>query len=153
MNYKLSIALSLLFSLSGCVSMPEDSTLESELTAQDAIELSEDAAPKIAPGTFSLLIKAVGTQRQYVYLNTELDYRNRRNVSVVLLPQFQEAFMNKYGASAEAMLLNERVTVSSFAKRMQIFFYEDGKQTDKYYYQTHIPVKRLDQVKFCLECT
>jgi hypothetical protein len=153
MNSRLVMALSLLFSLFSCASMPKDSVLRSELTAQDAIELSEDAAPKMAPGTFSFLIRAVGAQRQYVYLNTELDYRDRRNVSVVLLPEFQEAFLTKYGASAEVTLLNKRVTVSSFAKRMPIFFYEDGKQTDKYYYQTHIPVKQLDQITFCLECT
>jgi hypothetical protein len=70
--------------------MPQDSTIQSEFTAQDAIELSEEAAPKIATGTFSFSIKAVGAQKQYVYLNTELGYRDRRNVSVVLLPEFQD---------------------------------------------------------------
>lgn len=152
MNLRLVLALSFLLSLCGCASMPQDSTIQSELTAQDAIELSEEAAPKIAPGTFSFSIKAVGSQKHYFYLNTELDYRDRRNVSVVLLPDFQEAFLKKYGASAEATLLNTRVTVRSFAKRMKIFFYENGKQTEKYYFQTHIPVKNLEQIEFCVEC-
>lgn len=153
MNFKRILAMSFLLALGSCASTPENSSLRGELKARDAIELSERAGPKIAPGTFSLLIKAVGAQNQYVYLNTELDYRDRRNVSVVLLPEFQDAFLKHHGVTAEAALLNKKLTVNSYAKRMKIFFYEGGKQTDKYYFQTHIPVKSLDQVKFCSECT
>jgi len=151
MNIKV-ILLSSIIILGGCKSTTFDTPPKVGMTAIDAIELSEEAAPKSARGIFFLSIKASGSQKQYVYLNTEQDYRDRRNVSVVLLPEFQKAFIKKYGVSPDKVLVDKSITVNSFAKRIKIYFFEDGKPTDKYYFQTHIPVKHLKQLKFCEKC-
>ena len=153
MNIKLILLTSIFITLGGCTSTSDNGNSQIGLTARDAIELSENSAPKNTRGIFTLSIKASGAEKQYVYLNTELDYRDRRNVSVVLLPEFQEAFLTKYGVDAQTMLMNKDLTVSSFAKRMKIYFFVDGKPTEKYYFQTHIPVKHLKQIQFCEKCT
>jgi len=143
--------------VSGCTSTEHTAQTTPQtykgLTARDAIELSESAAPRNAPGVFSVFIKASGNVNKLIYLNTELDYRDRRNVSIVLLPEFQKAFLKKYGISAEEMLMNKNIKVNSFATRTKIVFSYRGQPTSKYYFQTHIPVRHLKQIEFCAKCT
>ena len=153
MNIKVVLLTSIIIILGGCTSNSVDTNSKTGMSALDAIKLSEEVGPKNARGIFSLSIKAFGSKKQYVYLNTELDYRDRKSVAVVLLPEFQEAFLKKYGVNAESMLMGKDITVNSFAKRMKIYFFKDGKPTEKYYFQTHIPVKHLKQIRFCEKCT
>ena len=153
MKFKLILLTSLFIALSGCATTQKSFASKQGLTARDAIELSERDAPNRVPGIFSLSIKASGETSRYVYLNTESDYRDRRNVSVVLLPEFQKAFVQKYGKKAEVMLMDKNILVNSYAKRIKIYFYSNGERTEKYYFQTHIPVKSLKQVRFCETCT
>ena len=66
------------------------------------IEQTEANAPGGVKGTFQFSIKASGIERNVVYLNTELDYRDRRNFTVALHPKTIEAFTKKYGSSPDA---------------------------------------------------
>jgi len=138
--------------LAGCAATNEEPTPKPGLTARDAIELSEANAPKSVPGIFSLTIKATGRRDGYIYLNTQDDYRDRRNVTVVLLPHFQQAFKEKYGVDSDEKLINQTILVKGLARRMKISLMRDGKRSEKYYFQTHIPVKKLGQIKFCVTC-
>lgn len=110
------------------------------------IALSEESAPNGVKGEFNFLIKAVGKRRGTVFLNTELDYRDRRAVSIVLSPKVVSELTKQYASTPETYFTNKHITVKGEAKREQIYFYSKGRITPKYYYQTHIDVTSIDQI-------
>jgi hypothetical protein len=111
------------------------------------IALSEEKAPEGIKGTFQLPIKASGNRRDVVYLNTEKDYRDRRNITVAIHPKLIEEFTKKYGESPDSYFIDKTIEVTGEVKRMKIFFYSKGKITKKYYFQTHVRVASLSQIR------
>jgi len=143
---KYLILLSVLV-LSAC-STTHEVTSNVELTdIMQLIEKTEINAPKGVMGTFQFQIKASGIQRNNVYLNTELDYRDRRSITVALHPKAVIEFTKKYGSSPDVYLINKNIQVTGEAKRIKILFLSNGKKTDKYYFQTHVRVTSIDQIK------
>lgn len=140
----LAIVSSLTFS--ACSVKFNSTQVINNLTARDAIELSEAAAPEGVPGYYSLLIKAHGKQRDTLYLNTQLDYRDRRNVSLVFSKHIQQAFLKETGQPIEHALLNQSVLINGHAQREKIWFYKAGMRSEKYYFQTHIRINDLSQI-------
>jgi len=116
------------------------------LTTWEIIEQTEAMAPKGLKGEFLLTIKNSGKQSSNIYLNTQEDYRDRRNISITLLPSFQQAFNAKYRTDLRRFYENKTVRVKGEAKRVKIWFYTQGKQAEKYYFQTHIIVSDLNQI-------
>jgi hypothetical protein len=101
---KYFLLLSLLV-LSACTTTPE---VPSKSASTDVMRLIEQAAVNVSKGvkgTFEFSIKASGIERKIVYLNTELDYRDRRSITVALHPKTTAAFTKKYGAKPEEYLL------------------------------------------------
>lgn len=82
-----------------------------------------------------------------VYLNTELDYRDRRSITIALHPKVIAAFTKKCGISPKVYFLNKNIEVTGKAKQIKVWFFSNGKRTEKYYFQTHIRVKSLNQIK------
>lgn len=95
-------------------------------------------------GTFKLTIKAYGVQSGIVYLNSEDDYRDQRNVSLDILPVSQAGMANKFGNPSS--MIGKTFVVTGTAKRMKIWFFANGRATQKYYYQTHIAILSAEQV-------
>ncbi|WP_286133513.1 hypothetical protein [Colwellia sp. UCD-KL20] len=95
------------------------------------IALSEENAPNGIIGTFTLPIKASAIQRRNLYLNTEVDYRDRRNITVAISPKLIPAFTKKYGSSPERYFINKTVSVTGEAKRMKIYFFFNDKKNSK----------------------
>ncbi|MBL4942473.1 MAG: hypothetical protein JKY81_12515 [Colwellia sp.] len=133
--------------LSACSSTSKISTSSDIANIMNLIALTEEKAPNGIKGTFQLPIKAAGVQRGIVYLNTETDYRDRRNITIALHPKLIDAFTKKYGSSPNSYFLNKTIEVTGEAKRMKIYFLSKGKITKKYYFQTHIKVSSLSQIK------
>ena len=140
------ILLSILL-LSACSTTPEVTSNSVSTDVMRLIEQTEVNAPEGVKGTFQFLIKASGVERKVVYLNTELDYRDRRSITVALHPKTIAAFTKKYGSSPEAYFINKNIEVTGEAKQIKIWFISNGKRTKKYYFQTHIRVKSLKQIK------
>jgi len=111
------------------------------------IALSEQSAPNGVQGTFNFLIKATGNRRGDIFLNTEDDYKDRRAITIVLSPKVSSDFTSKYGSTPDLYFINKTIEVTGEAKREKIYFYSKGRVTTKYYYQTHIDVTSLDQIK------
>lgn len=133
--------------LSGCSSTSKITSNTDIASIMNLIALTEDKAPDGIKGTFQLPIKTSGNQRGIIYLNTERDYRDRRNITVAIHPKLIDAFTKKYGESPELYFINKIIEVTGEAKRMKIFFFSKGKVTKKYYFQTHIRVASLNQIK------
>lgn len=116
-----------------------------EITPYDAIwGAAADPARGIS-GTFRLTIKAFGVVEGIVYLNSEDDYRDQRNVSVDLLPPAQSEMARRFGTPDA--LVGKTITVVGTAKRTKIWFFANGQRTSKYYYQTHIGVRSAKQIE------
>jgi hypothetical protein len=133
--------------LSGCSATPEITSNTNITSIMNLIALTEDNAPDGISGTFQLPIKASGNQKGIIYLNTETDYRDRRNITVAIHSKLIDAFTQKYGESPESYFINKTIEVTGEAKRMKIFFFSKVKITTKYYYQTHVRVSSLSQIK------
>lgn len=132
--------------LSACTTTPE---IPSNIVSTDVMWLIEQtaiSAPKAVNGTFLFSIKASGTERDIIYLNTELDYRDRRSITVALHPKTITAFTKKYGSSPKTYFIDKKIEVTGEAKQIKIWFYSNGKRTKKYYFQTHIRVESVNQI-------
>ena len=116
------------------------------LTAHEAIYKAADAAPDAIAGTYEITIKAFGEDDGVIYLNSELDYRDQRCLTVALLPSAQTDFKKRFDVDPKASLIGKKIRITAPAKRMKVFFTADGRTTGKYYYQTHVVVTDLDQI-------
>jgi carbonic anhydrase len=129
----------------GCSNHRNNQT--STFTTWDIIEKTEAMAPKGLKGEFLFTIKNSGKQNSIIYLNTQEDYRDRRNITIALLPSFQRAFNAKHNTDIRSYYENKTIQVKGKAERIKIWFFSQGKRTEKYYFQTHINVSDLNQIK------
>jgi hypothetical protein len=144
------VLLAFVLLLSGCAVTSTDSTSLRKVAYSDTTEIIRDAAelsPKGVSGEFTLEIKAAGNQGPYVYLNTELDYRDQRCVTVAIHPRIVSEFIAKYGSTPLVYFVDKSIVVNGQAKRVRINFTSEGKPTGKYYYQTHIRVMDISQIE------
>ena len=117
------------------------------ITPRHAVELAADAAPSAVGGVFDVQVRATGDQDGIIYLNTEIDYRDQRNLSVDIPPDVAAALQTKYGESPETFFKGKHLAVTGAAQRVTIWFFANGVQTDKYYYQTHVKVTDPSQLQ------
>ena len=116
--------------------------------AQLAPIVAADEAEEGVPGVFVLTVTATGRSKGDVYLNSETDYRDPRNLSVRILPKAQEELRKKFGDDFEAALKGKPVEVMGLIKRTKVVFTANGVNTDKFYYQTHLIMYWADQIEF-----
>ncbi|MBV9044057.1 MAG: hypothetical protein JO348_05350 [Alphaproteobacteria bacterium] len=116
------------------------------MTPREAVFGAADAAPQGVAGVFRLSIKATGHQDGHVYLNSEADYRDQRNLSIDLCPVALPGLIKKFGSDPERFFLGKDIDVRGVAERVKIIFLAYGVPTEKYYYQTHVVVCSADQI-------
>jgi hypothetical protein len=112
-----------------------------------AIERASEAAPKGIKGFFELHVKATGKPHKVVFLNSEVDYRDPRNISIAIHPKVLKPFKDKYGDVPEDYLKDKKIIVYGEARRVKISFGCNGQSKEnEYYYQTHVRVGSLSQI-------
>jgi hypothetical protein len=139
----LSLGLSVAFAADAPAAAP---AAPPPMTPREAIFKAADAAPAGITGRFRMTIQAAGHQDGHVYLNSETDYRDQRNLSVDLCPVSLASVKAKFAADPEAFFVGKEIEVRGMAHRVKITFLSDGKPTDRYYYQTHVFVCSADQI-------
>ena len=135
------VLFGLILILAGCTATPSTPTKISAVAHSDTMEIirrAAEQAPNGVLGEYVLHIKATGSQGSFVYLNTELDYRDQRNITISISPNLIPRLKDKYGASPQAYFIGKTLKVVGKATRVKIDFISEGKRTGKYYYQTHI---------------
>jgi hypothetical protein len=140
------ILLAFVLAVAGCASAPSTFT-STHSNTMDIIAAAADAVPKGIRGEFILNIKASGKQDKFIYLNTELDYRDQRSITVAIHPSVATQFETKYGMPPQDYFVGKSILVKGQAKRIKINFNSQGRSTSKYYYQTHIRVLELSQIE------
>lgn len=113
---------------------------------EEAIQSAAAAAPRGVLGVFELRVKATGRQDGNVYLNSEGDYRDQRNLTIELRPSALGVLRAAYGADPDDYLIGKQIQVRGTARRIRIDFLAGGTPTGKYYYQTHVVVSDAGQI-------
>lgn len=90
---------------------------------------------------FGMTVKAVGFQQGRFFLNSELDYRDRNCLTVVV----PAAVMAKLAGTNDLEAVKKhyvgtRIGVRGVAQQVRVDFFVAGKVTGKYYYQIHLQV-------------
>ncbi len=112
----------------------------------DAVMLAADRAPEAVPGIFVMRVQASGRSGNGLYLNSEKDYRDQRNLSVHLLPKAQEELRRLYRQEPDTLFNGMVIQVVGHAQRAKIDFVANGKPTGSFYYQTHVVVGSADKI-------
>ncbi len=112
----------------------------------EAVLRAAAAKPRGITGVFALSVRATG-RTDKVHLNSELDYRDPRNLSIAVMPQAAAELEARLGRAPEIALKGKRILVSGTARTVRIDFLTDNRPTGKYYYQTHVRVDHASQIK------
>lgn len=107
---------------------------------------NEDPAYGIR-GEFLITVKALDSYPERSFLNSELDYRDQRNLTIRMPTSMLPRLEARLGVSFEE-LKGRQLVVTGVAKRARIDFVSDNKPTGKYYYQTHVSVDSPTQIRF-----
>jgi hypothetical protein len=136
--------------LTGCASTQRtvgSSTDADNLIAPEiAVMQAANAAPDGVAGTFSMLVQGTGSERGRHFLNSQPDYRDQRNLTIVLSPQAHRQLAERLGGDPLLVLRQKEVVVRGTAIRTRINFLANGRPTNKYYYQTHVHVADAEQI-------
>ncbi|MCB1104984.1 MAG: hypothetical protein H7A44_06275 [Opitutaceae bacterium] len=135
----LTWALILLAAMSGCQTA-------GRISPEQAVMAAAAAAPAGVDGVFTFTVQATGEDKGYVYLNSQADYRDQRNLSVEIPPAVRRELWRKFGADPIDYFKGKTIRVIGTAQRVKIWFNFGGYRTEKYYYQTHVMVRDADQI-------
>lgn len=116
------------------------------LTPVQAVFAAATAAPGATGGVFEFTVRATGRDGDCLYLNSEADYRDQRNLSIAVLPAVQQGLEQRFGPLATG-LVGRTISVRGAARRVRIDFTDAGSPTGKYYYQTHVVVGAPGQIE------
>lgn len=115
----------------------------------EAIRMAADAAPAGVQGRFVMTVRATGrAEANRLFLNSEADYRDQRNLSVAIDRRVARTLLDRAGWASDDRFRGRRIAVDGAARRVRIHFISNGRPTGKYYYQTHVDVRRLEQLSF-----
>lgn len=115
----------------------------------DAIE-GAASKPMGFHGTFEMRVKRAeygqGRSKDFIFLNSEEDYRDRRCLTIRIPPAAVRDFLGE-GIDPIKFYRNKLIRIEGIAEQNKIFFYSDsGIQSDKYYYQTHVVALSQNQI-------
>ena len=97
-------------------------------------------------GEFELTVRAVGSDRGRIFLNSETDYRDRNCLTVAIPNALAQSLFNSTDPKVlEQRLVGKSMVVGGIARRVRIDIIDDGKPTGKYYYQVHLPANSGSQ--------
>jgi hypothetical protein len=125
------------------------------ITPAEAIPLAAAAAPdRGIRGTFLITVKASGEdkKRKEIYLNSELDYRDQRNLTVRIEPSAIPGLEARFGKDLKKVFIGKQILVTGTATRVTIIFGKprvsavNGGLRNKYYFQTHVSVASAEQI-------
>ncbi len=92
--------------------------------------------------SFQMVVRASGRQGEILYLNSERDYRDPRNLSVDINAATERALAERLGGAVQPTLAGKTIVVRGTARKTRIdFINDDGRPSGKYYYQTHLVLR------------
>ena len=120
---------------------------EQVITPRNAIYRAAEAAPRSIDGVFEFTVKGAGKDDDWIFLNSEEDYRDQRSLNIGIHPKVTARFMAINGMPPGLFFKGKLIRVTGSAKRVRIDFTFRGEKTGKYYYQTQVRVTELNQIE------
>jgi hypothetical protein len=117
-----------------------------KLTPQEAVMKAAEAAPRGIYGVFELEVRRAEQVGPNFFLNSELDYRDPRNLSVAIGPKAQAELRKAHGDDLGKGLKGKKLQILGYARRVRVDFTSNGRPSGKYYYQTHVPIGDARQI-------
>lgn len=125
------------------VEMPEPGAIAPEQAISAAA--AEPAAG--VEGTFEFRVASVGGGRGRVFLNSEADYHDAGNLSVMLPAKAAKEMEKALGAPLSKALVAKQVSVTGTARQVTVNVYgPDRKKTGETHTQTRIEVASADRI-------
>ena len=146
-------AISLLFvlGLAGCISSDSDAPSSAVAPERDAITpmqavFAAAENPEGIAGTFQIEVRNAGRQNNWLYLNSEEDYRDQRCLTIAIPTDVALLLKRRFGGDPAVLLKGAVIRVTGTATRTKILFLSNGVPTDRYYYQTHVLLTNPSQL-------
>lgn len=111
-----------------------------------AVMLAAEHEDTGAMGLFAFQVKNVGRVGDDLFIGSEADYRDQRNLSIRIRPDAQHELQALHRADPETMLMGKFVSVWGRVRRVRVDFTSYGLPTGKYYYQTQLAVVDATQL-------
>lgn len=92
-------------------------------------------------GVFEMVVRATGRQGRLLYLNSERDYRDQRNLTIAVGPEQERALAERLGGPVETAIAGKVIAVRGVARKTRIDFVSGGRPSGKYYFQTHLNLR------------
>ena len=137
-----AILLILIGLVAGCATAP---TTTAELTPFQAILSAAERPEEGVTGVFRMEVRGGGRQDDFLYLNSETDYRDQRCLTLALPQSAALALEHKLGGDPVVALKGKTLRVTGTAKRTTIVFRSNGVAAG-YYYQTHVLITDSAQI-------
>ena len=112
-----------------------------------AVQLAAKAGPAGVRGEFVMRVAATGKSHGRLFLNSELDYRDPRNLSIDIAPWILGRIEKRFGAPPESFFDGKRIVVSGTVRRVPIRVLDDSGRSKQIYFQTHVDVLQASQIK------
>lgn len=126
-------------------SVPLPAPVKPDLTAEEAVSV---AAERPISGTFAFEVRGAGRRDERLYLNSEVDYRDWKCLTISVPDRIAEQLATKLGGDPAVVLRGKRIRVTGTAARVKIIFVgNEGNPTGAFYYQTHVRVVNLAQIE------
>lgn len=145
MDWMKTFAVGCTLALTACASTSPETA--SRITSVRAVELANAAAPDGVAGVFVMEVRGSEATPDVTYLSSELDYRDQRNLAIVITRPAVEALEVSLGAPPADALRGRRILVDGIAERVQISFSYQGIPIGAYYYQTQLRVTDASQIR------
>ncbi len=146
MRCKLTVIALVVALLAGCDRSAPTASGAEWIAPSNAVQLAAASPDDGVTGVFYMTVKGTGMTDR-LHLNSESDYRDQRNLSVAVEPAAAKELAEALGAPPQFVLRGKRILVIGTAKRARIEFTAGGRPTNKYYFQTHVLVKKASQTK------
>lgn len=131
--------------LAGCTTVPPQDRGVPDTTPPQAI-MGAAESPDGIEGFFKFEVRGAGRQGDWLYLNSEADYRDQRCLTVAIPQAVAQALELKILGDPLELMKGRTIRVSGAAKRTTIWFLSNGVRTNSYYYQTQIRVSDISQI-------
>ncbi|MEO8619086.1 MAG: hypothetical protein ABI412_06965 [Sphingomicrobium sp.] len=111
------------------------------------IKASEAGSPGVV-GVFDLSVVIANEVDRRIFLGTQPDYRDQRNLAIAIEPDAFRGLMSRYGAPIVDKLRGKHLLVIGKAVPVKISINDElGRPTGKYYFQTHVAVTHPEQIE------
>ncbi|WP_143217423.1 hypothetical protein [Acetobacter sp. DsW_063] len=140
------ILTGVLFFGSGCADKQLSNYNGNYITPQQAVMAAAETESGIS-GKFVMTVQATGYDAGNLYLNSEKDYRDQRNLSIKIEPELIKKLQSRLNENPSTYYINKRIEISGTALKVRIAFVADGEITDKYYFQTHVNLENANNIR------